>query len=857
MLRELGQWFRRPFSFTRLLNNGVKCRTYRRCRKHRPALSLELLEDRTLLAVPALPSALADSLPGRLLAEMGLSRPSSPVRPSDKTGPAIVLDRMASKLITNTNLKVTGRVTDESGVAWLRVRVDAGHFVKVPLGKNGRFSFTTHLPLDGSADGTHKLFFRAKDKRGNLSKQLVRPFTLDTSLIQNRAVTTDPGVQQMPSVAVNPRDSRHVVIAYMDYSLPTADAPLPGEGYAGIGVAVSRDNGVTWKQSTIPLPVGFDEGAANPIAKFDDQGHVFVTFMSVTFLGARKPPLTNGDFVNANFESDRAPGFEANNGIFVARSEDGGNSWNPAVAVASHFYNPGGERVPFEVIPDLAIDRFRQLPGGGLNPNYGDLYVTWTRLYPEGQVPGFPDLGASGEIMIAVSKDRGVTWETQYQQPPEPGLEISVLRDPTQIVPNLPGTTSMDQAHVSIGPEGDIYVSNAGGGDFVVQHSTDAGATFTLPGHDTGEGLAFGTGASTFSDTRLPNNRFRTHPIRAIAADPRRPGHVYAVEPVKVLDSAGVRLDPADVFFARSTDYGQSWEHTRLVAPDTVVPIIVNDDNGGQPVKGTATDEVAVSQALPRLAVDAEGNISVIWLDARRDPADHLLDVFGTVSSDGGLSFSPNFRLTDISFDADQGRFVDATGHDNYYLGDFLGLALANKTAYASWTDTRHGNQDVFFAHYRLDPAPAPPNDRFEPNDRSQTATKLGRVIQRVLAKLAAPVGDQDWFRVEAAATGNLIVRALVSGGTPPDALRLELWDDLGRRRLATGSALLDDAGVVIGHEIIFPGIAGQEFLARVVGQRPVAVRSNCPRPSGLFLAPAIAHGGPGDARLRPGERGD
>ena len=40
----------------------------------------------------------------------------------------------------------------------------------------------------------------------------------------------------MPSVAVNPLDADHVVVAYMDYSLVDND-------YAGIGVAESN-NGV-------------------------------------------------------------------------------------------------------------------------------------------------------------------------------------------------------------------------------------------------------------------------------------------------------------------------------------------------------------------------------------------------------------------------------------------------------------------------------------------------------------------------------------------------------------------------------------------------------------------------------------
>src|SRR5262249_17477634 len=118
----------------------------------------------------------------------------------------------------------------------------------------------------------------------------------DTALV-NRPVTTDPGVQQMPSVAVDPHDADHVVIAYMDYSLVST-------GYAGIAVAVSHDGGDSWQYSAVPLPAGFDQGAANPITHFDDQGHVFVSFMAVTFLGP-KAPLTN-----PNFDTRGLPGIE-------------------------------------------------------------------------------------------------------------------------------------------------------------------------------------------------------------------------------------------------------------------------------------------------------------------------------------------------------------------------------------------------------------------------------------------------------------------------------------------------------------------------------------------------------------------
>ena len=104
-----------------------------------------------------------------------------------------------------------------------------------------------------------------------------------TAAVSNQPITLNSDVQQMPSVAVDPLDSNHVVIAYMDYSLVDT-------GYAGIGVAVSKDGGSTWQHSTVPLPAGFEQGAANPIVKFDTVDHdlnqagvqnrIYVSFMA-------------------------------------------------------------------------------------------------------------------------------------------------------------------------------------------------------------------------------------------------------------------------------------------------------------------------------------------------------------------------------------------------------------------------------------------------------------------------------------------------------------------------------------------------------------------------------------------------
>ena len=708
----------------------------------------------------------------------------------------------------------------------------------------------------------------------------------------NRQITSDPGVQQMPSIAVDPLDGDHLVLAYMDHSLVSTP------GYAGIGVSVSRDGGDTWEETALPVPVDFNQGAANPIARFDDQGNVFVSFMAATFLG-EKPPLTNPNFWNPERgASDRDLGMQANNGVFVARSDDGGLAWNQPVAVVSHLYE--GDDVFFEVIPDLGIDTFPVLPDGQPNPNYGNLYVTWTRLYPAGQMPGAPENTGGGDLMIAVSRDGGLSWETQLQEKEFwNDANRDEIRQDEEVTAALisvldflfrefkganPGLSFLDQARVTVGREGDIYVSAFAGNRFSVHHSTDGGASFAGPDFEDDRRLIFGDPVLVNPDG-LPNNRFRTHTVRAIAADPTRPGHVYAVEPIDIADALGDQIDGADVFFGRSIDFGETWETTFVVAPDTtflfsistefqgdldqgtisealkkqflnhgislsedatisiedtgknwlildggrsytvnnddntlntyITANILNDDNHGQSATGSGMQEVISGQALPRLAADGQGNIGVIWYDTRRDPADHLLDVFGTVSTDGGQTFSANFRLTDVSFDADEGSFTNATGGEEFYLGDFIGLAMANNTAYAAWTDTRNGNQDIFFARYPIEPAPAPLNDRFEPNQTPGDATELGRVVQRYLPKLATPQGDEDWFRLEAIATGELIVGAVPEDQMP---LLLELWDETGTTRLATGSDVLDQTGALIEQEIRFPSDAGQTFLVRILG---------------------------------------
>src|ERR1051326_3017465 len=86
----------------------------------------------------------------------------------------------------------------------------------------------------------------------------------------------------------------------------------------------------------------------------------------------------------------------------------------------------------------------------------------------------------------------------------------------------------------------------------------------------------------------------------------------------------------ADVFVARSTNQGSSWG----------APVRINDDVG------------AHDQFNQWLSVDpVTGAIDVSWDDTRNDPQNVRTDVYLSSSSDAGVSFAANTKVTDQTSD--------------------------------------------------------------------------------------------------------------------------------------------------------------------------------------------------------------
>jgi hypothetical protein len=84
--------------------------------------------------------------------------------------------------MTSRNPTITGQIGDAiSGVQQLQARVDNGPYTSIAIDAQGNYSFSPTLATDGSAEGTHSVFYRSADRLGNSFTDLAGPsFTLDS-----------------------------------------------------------------------------------------------------------------------------------------------------------------------------------------------------------------------------------------------------------------------------------------------------------------------------------------------------------------------------------------------------------------------------------------------------------------------------------------------------------------------------------------------------------------------------------------------------------------------------------------------------------------------------------------------------
>lgn len=294
------------------------------------------------------------------------------------------------------------------------------------------------------------------------------------------------------------------------------------------------------------------------------------------------------------------------------------------------------------------------IPGGGsgdrlrlavdnapASPRYGRLYAVFTDF-------------AGGRVVATASADGGASWS--------PPLPLSPAGDVVQA------------AWPALAPNGDLYVAwlrwqSFPDGPLGVQlaRSSDGGAIFVPRAAPlAGAAVPRDPGATASCGRAALAGNLRHLPAPQLAVGEDGVLHlVYGYDP-DGLDSG----DASEVFYRRSADGGASW----------LAELRLADDATGR------------DQFSPALAV-AGRSVVVSWYDRRHDPANLATDRYGRFSADGGRSWGPNLRLSEVSAPVRLDPDLPTCYH-----GDYDQQLVAADRAVALWADDRRlqdGHQDA------------------------------------------------------------------------------------------------------------------------------------------------------------------
>jgi hypothetical protein len=340
------------------------------------------------------------------------------------------------------------------------------------------------------------------------------------------------------------------------------------------------------------------------------------------------------------------------NAHFVLTSTNG-TTWSQPHMVVSSTWNA------FRSRSRLVADKRTS------GPNAGSVYLYWA--FTSNQKPLWH--GVQGRY----SRDGGVTWSSDIQVS-TPGQNFYAI--------------GLDADE---GSDGDLYVAwenrdNAfwnSPPELYLKRSTDHGVTWSAETLVGGAPVqAVGRPDYKFRELVLPAaadcSDVRVDHYPRIAVSPLNSNHVYVVWNDSRWDSqfsgCGRQGKHSDIAFSRTTDGGQSWSSV----------IRLNDDSISN----------GIDQWMPSINTHTDGTIGVHWYDRRYAADPYFYDVAYSQSTDGGVTWSPNVRISDVSSNPDSlpdYKDIDDLGYRN-------AIAFGPDYVLPLWMDTRLGTSqgDIF-----------------------------------------------------------------------------------------------------------------------------------------------------------------